>query len=316
MTTTEETTAAEEEEVAAADMCCASCGVAAIDDVKLKKCDGGCDLVKYCSDKCQNNHRGQHDEECKERSAELREKDLFEQPDESHLGECPLCCLPMPLDQTKSRFMSCCSKSICNGCHYANQKREYKAGLMRRCAFCREPLPKSGEEIHQKRVMKRVKKNDPVALCQMGNKHYHEGDHETAFEYFKKAAELGDTRAHYNLSIMYHEGRGVENDMEKYTKHSEEAAIGGHVDARYDLGIIEKLNGRFERAKKHFIIAANLGDHDSLKGLMKLYANGLASKEDYAGALRAFQAAVAATKSVEREEADAYYEAMDAAQQS
>ncbi len=37
-------------------MCCESCGIAAIDDVKLKDCDN-CDLVKYCSEKCQGNHR-------------------------------------------------------------------------------------------------------------------------------------------------------------------------------------------------------------------------------------------------------------------
>ena len=39
---------------------CANCGIAGVDDVTLKDCDGGCDLVKYCSDKCQENHRGQH----------------------------------------------------------------------------------------------------------------------------------------------------------------------------------------------------------------------------------------------------------------
>jgi len=33
-------------------ICCASCGIAEVDDIKLKKCDD-CDLVEYCSDKCQ-----------------------------------------------------------------------------------------------------------------------------------------------------------------------------------------------------------------------------------------------------------------------
>ena len=31
---------------------CASCGRAEVDDIKLKMCDGGCDLVKYCGDEC------------------------------------------------------------------------------------------------------------------------------------------------------------------------------------------------------------------------------------------------------------------------
>jgi len=37
----------------ASDEVCACCGIAAVDDIKLKLCDGGCDLVKYCGDECQ-----------------------------------------------------------------------------------------------------------------------------------------------------------------------------------------------------------------------------------------------------------------------
>ena len=68
------------------DEVCACCGIAAVDDIKLAECNGGCDLVKYCSDECQGNHREQHDEECRIRKANLRDKQLFEQPDCSHLG--------------------------------------------------------------------------------------------------------------------------------------------------------------------------------------------------------------------------------------
>ena len=72
----------------AEDEICASCGIAGVDDTRLKFCDD-CDLVKYCGDGCQENHREQHEDECKKRRAELHGKHLFDQPDESHLGECP-----------------------------------------------------------------------------------------------------------------------------------------------------------------------------------------------------------------------------------
>src|SRR6056300_2076408 len=99
-------------EAAAADVsCCASCGKAAVDDVKLKKC--ACLLVKYCSVECQKNHRSQHKKACKKRMAEMRDDKLFTQPDESHLGECPICCLPNPLDRHKSSIFDCCSQRIC-----------------------------------------------------------------------------------------------------------------------------------------------------------------------------------------------------------
>ncbi len=292
------------EEAAAADEVCASCGTAAVDDVKLMKC--ACNLVKYCSVACQKNHRQQHKKVCRKRLAEMRDDDLFTQPDESHWGECPICCLPLPICASKSAFMECCCKVICNGCHFANQKREYKEGLEERCAFCREPAPNSKEES-QKRVMNRVKKNCPVAMCEMGKTRRREGDYETAFNYWTKAAALGDAESHYELSVLYHKGEGVEKDEKKAFYHLEQAAIGGHPNSRHILGCEEEKKGSYERAKKHWIIAANLGVHDSLEELRILYAHGHASKDDYAGALHAYQAAADEMKSKEREEAEAFY---------
>ena len=287
-------------------MCCASCGITAVDDVKLMDCNDGCDLVKYCSDACQENHREQHEEECKRRLVELRDRDLFTMPDESHYGECPICCLPLPI-KVRNMFMPCCSKTICLGCDYANKQREFEAGLQRRCPFCREPAAESDEEVN-KRIMERIKKNNPAAIRNMAKKRDQEGNYKTAIKYYTKAAKLGDAEAHYNLSINYRNGWGVKKDMKKVIYHAEEAAIGGHPEARNNVGYFEVKNGRFERAKKHFIIASNLGNHYSLCNLKELYVEGHASKEDYADALRAYQAAVEATKSAEREEAEAYYE--------
>jgi TPR repeat protein len=153
--------------------------------------------------------------------------------------------------------------------------------------------------------MKRIKENnDPVAMRFMGKKHYHEGDYESALQYLTRAAELGHADAHYNLSCMYREGKGVEKDEKKRVYHLEEAAMKGHPNARYNLGCYEWNNGNIERAKKHWIIAANLGLHESLQPLKDLYAEGHACKEEYADALRAYQAAVDETKSAEREKAE------------
>ena len=83
------------------DTCCASCGIAEIDDIKLVPCDE-CDLVQYCSDECREDHNPEHEDECKKRAAELRDELLFKQPESTHEGDCPICCLPLPLDETKS----------------------------------------------------------------------------------------------------------------------------------------------------------------------------------------------------------------------
>ncbi len=287
------------------DEVCASCGIAAVDNIKLKDC--ACDLVQYCSDGCRELHRPEHAGVCRKKLAEIRDKDLLTQPKSSHLGECPICFIPLSIDPSKSMLATCCCKVVCMGCEYANHKREIEAGLVRRCAFCREPAPKLEEEAN-KRIMKRVKKNDPVAMWKMGDKHRDEGDYETALKYLTKAAGLGDASAHYNLSLMYSEGQGVEEDKEKYIYHSEEAAIGGHPMARHNLGIEEWKAGRYDKSVKHFIIAASLGFHDSLKSLMTRCAKGLVPKELYAAALRAYQATVDAAKSRERDEGEAAHE--------
>ncbi|KAK1733470.1 hypothetical protein QTG54_015885 [Skeletonema marinoi] len=106
--------------------------------------------------------------------------------------------------------------------------------------------------------MKRVESNDPVAMVQLGLRRYEAGDYDSAFEYMNKAAEFGDAGGHYELSIIYREGKGVEKDVKKEVYHLEQAAIGGHPTARNNLGCKEKKNGRMDRAIKHMIIAAKL----------------------------------------------------------
>eukprot|EP00985_Skeletonema_marinoi_P001621 scaffold653_cov132-Skeletonema_marinoi.AAC.1 len=285
----------------AADSCCASCGIAELDDIKLKTCDA-CDLVKYCSDECQQEHRPQHEAMCKERAVELRDEKLFKQPESSHLGDCPICLLPLPINMRECSMMSCCSKLICRGCSDANYLRQLEERQGRVCPFCRHPTPKTQEEGN-KNKMKRVEKKDPVAIREIGKKHYHKGDYDTAFEHLTNAAELGDVDAHYQLSNLYRKGHGAEKDEKKRLYHLEEAAIAGHPDARYNLACHETRIKRFDRAVKHFIIAANLGDDESIQQLKKCYKYGDVSKDDFAAALRAHQAAVDATKSPQREAA-------------
>jgi TPR repeat protein len=153
--------------------------------------------------------------------------------------------------------------------------------------------------------MKRVKKNDPVALAQKGFACIEKGDTKGAFEYLQKAAELGDANAQYNLSVMYREGSdvGVETNAKKRMYYLEEAAIQGHLEARYMLGVEELVECRFERAVKHLTIAANLGFKHAMTTLMKLYGLGknYVNKDELEATLRANQAALDATKSTQRD---------------
>ena len=135
-------------------MVCVNCGIAEAegDDIKLEECDGcQCQSVRYCSDKCREDHREEHEEECKNRKAWLHGRKLFTQPDETHLGECPICFLPLQIDRQKSQFQTCCSNFICHGCAHSQMTNGNN-----NCPFCREPSA-DDEEERTKRLMKRVK---------------------------------------------------------------------------------------------------------------------------------------------------------------
>jgi len=164
--------------------------------------------------------------------------------------------------------------------------REREDMLEHSCPFCRHAVIHAvsmSDEKVKVDIMKRIEANDPVNM-----------------------------EAHYNLACRYDDGKGVEKDKKKEIFHLEQAAIGGHHLARYMLGCEEFFNGKIERAKKHWIIAANLGLDDSIEALKQGYAVGHVSKEEFAAALRAHQAAVDATKSSQREAADAAVAAEEA----
>jgi hypothetical protein len=105
--------------------------------------------------------------------------------------------------------------------------------------------------------------------------------------------------------------KGVEKDEKNEIFHLEEAAIGGHPGARYCLG---SKSGRVDRAMKHFRIASKLGLDASLDVVKGGFKRGSISKEDYASALRGHQAAVDATKSPQREAAEAARQKLEAAE--
>jgi hypothetical protein len=87
----------------------------------------------------------------------------------------------------------------------------------------------------------------------------------------------------------------------------EEAAIGGHPQARHYLAVHEVYNRRLDRAVKHWIIASKLGYDDALENVKYGFSVGFIIKEDYEAAVHGHQAAVDATKSASRDAGYRYY---------
>ena len=105
-----------------------------------------------------------------------------------------------------------------------------------------------------------------------------------------------------NLGDIYHKGYGVAKDEKKAIHYWQLAAKMGDVMARHNLGFIEANAGNWERAFKHFEIAAKAGYEKSLENIKIGFMKGLAKKEQYAEALRGYQNSQAELASDSREE--------------
>ena len=285
------------------DEVCANCGKHGSDAVKLKNCTA-CRLVKYCGVDCQNAHRKRHKKACTRRVAELKDERLYGLGHERPEGDfCPICTLPIPLPlHDHAGFNACCMKMICHGCIFAAEKRG-----MHDCPFCRtnRPVNDAGELAM---VRARVLKKDPEAICKLAGWYFHgelgvQKDMRKAVELWTEAAGLGSVQALNNLGISYCLGNGVQEDKVKGIRFLEKAAMQGHVESRHNLGCHEWEEGSHDRAVRHYLISAKMGLKESLENIKQLFIDGLATKEQYAEALKGYQDAVKEMKSHDRDEA-------------
>ena len=298
---------------ASADVC-ANCGKGSGGEgeggaVKLKHCTA-CRLVKYCGVDCQRAHRKQHKKACKKRAAELKDKRLYSQGLERHEGDfCPLCTLPIPLPMgDHSAFYECCIKKVCNGCNFAARKRG-----MNDCPFCRTLHPDDDADM-LKMVQARVAKKDPEAIFYLGLKYCHghlgmKRDIRKAFDLWSEAAELGSIEALFSIGLRpgpdMSKSAQEQQDEAKAAEFYTNAAMQGHVEARHNLGCYEMKKGNYDRAVRHVLISAKMGYEHSVGMIKDLFTNGIATKEQYAEALKGYQDAVEETKSHDRDEAKA-----------
>ena len=296
---------------------CANCGKEGTD---VTNTCNKCKSVMYCNAVCKKKHRHKHKKDCKEHllrasereEAELHDEKLFKQP--PPMDDCPICMIRLPRLCTGKTHLNCCGKVICSGCVYAFQSRVTKE-KDDVCPFCRIQAPGTDED-YIKRNEKRVKMEDPIAICDLGN-HYVEGiygltqNHAKALKLWKRAGDLGNHTALNNIANAYLTGEGVKKDMKKARHYWELAAMAWDVEARYNLGTFEYNSRNMNRALRHYAIAVMDGDIGSLDAIKSMYLKGYVTKDDYAKALRSYQAYLDEIKSNQRDKAavasDSFY---------
>ena len=292
---------------------CAACGKEGKED-NMNSCNK-CKMVKYCNVSCKKKHKSKHkkkcDKLCELRAAELHEEVLFGEPEPPPREECPICMLPLPFDRGQSNYQLCCGKNICNGCIYAMVKEAMRKGKKNEevgmCPYCRTLRPSSNEE-KVKRIKRLMEKGNADAFYNFAV-YYNNGSHglqqdmAKAAELWLKASELGCAKAYFHLGCLYAIGQGVDRDEEKAKHYKEVAAMKGDIHARHNLGCVEGQAGNYQRAYKHWIIAARAGHPKSLDSVKTGFINGFVTKDEHESTLRAYHERQSEMKSETRDQA-------------
>ena len=134
-------------------MYCASCGTTANDDIKLKKCTA-CHLVRYCSVKCQKDHRPHHKKECKKRAAELHDELLFTSNPKATIGGTGLPHLfpTTPALSTKT--------------HNHGMLQQSNLQRMRLCQYITRDVAKAGSHVLLSTKISALRIDQELNLCQ------------------------------------------------------------------------------------------------------------------------------------------------------
>ena len=132
-----------------------------------------------------------------------------------------------------------------------------------------------------------------------------QGDHSEAVKWYRKAAELGDARAQYQLGRICAEGYDVPLDENEALKWFQKSADQGNSDAQYELGYWYFIGRRVEKSESEAVAwwqkSAEQGNMFAQNRLADCYLNGTGVTEDKAEAFRWYQ------KAAEQGDSDSQY---------
>jgi TPR repeat protein len=107
---------------------------------------------------------------------------------------------------------------------------------------------------------------------------YAAGDYTKAYQLFQGLAESGDTKAQYDLSLMYIQGIGTKQNIEQGLVWLNRAAQKGNIEAMLELGVlyqkIDTLENAPQLALDWFEKAALAGSAVGQYNLAHMYMDG------------------------------------------
>ncbi|MGY4650529.1 tetratricopeptide repeat protein [Mycobacterium sp. URHB0021] len=115
-----------------------------------------------------------------------------------------------------------------------------------------------------------AKSGDVAMQNVLGTIFFQRGDLDRAEQWLRTAALAGHYDAAYNLGVLFLNDRANEPAAERWWQH---ASAGGHAGAKHALGILCYQREDMAGAKRWWVEAARAGDQDSIDKLEILLAD-------------------------------------------
>lgn len=130
---------------------------------------------------------------------------------------------------------------------------------------------------------------DSSAMSAVGDLYYNgqgvEKNYQIAIEWFKKAADLGNSYAHYSIGWQYQFGQGVNQDYQTAMEWYKKAADLGNAKAMSKIGDLyynaQGVGKDFQKAMKWYRLAADKGNTDAMCCIGKMYRYANGVQTDY-----------------------------------
>jgi tetratricopeptide (TPR) repeat protein len=113
----------------------------------------------------------------------------------------------------------------------------------------------------------RSKKNDPVAMNNLGLVYHDQKKYDQAERYYLQAIDLGNINAMHNLGCMYEEIKKYDQ-AERYFLMAIEK---GHINSMNDLGYMYGELKKYDQAERYYLMAIEKGDIYAMHSLGWLY---------------------------------------------
>ena len=137
-------------------------------------------------------------------------------------------------------------------------------------------------------------KKDPEAIYRDAALLANTGRYEEAAQMWKKAAELGHSKAMSDLGALYSNGLGVSEDWEEAVKWWTKAVQAGDSESIYNVGVYHYKQGKFSQAFLWFNEAATRGIAAGMMSVGSMHMKGEGVPEDSEEGLRWVRAAAKA----------------------